>query len=417
MRMKPDAQALLATARDLLKNELVTALPANKKYEALMIANALAIAERHMAQGDSPHQEELSRLRQLFPDDPASGPEALLQLNKTLITVLKSGVLCQNPALKSKIYNHLKATALAEVAESNPKFLKTLYQPAKVRTKSRLVKPVRRLSKISTEKSSTLLVGITGVLMEDAPPFDPHCLRKQIFVMRHGAVSYFDAAGAPVRPEAVSLTDQGRQQVVAMARSFAGFPFDRVICSGLPRTQQTAEIILAAPPGGRKPPLVLDTRFQEIRLGRLRNVPPEQFESHIVYGLYAGEGPGGNGSGGEALSAFKARIQAAFCDLVTAEVSPWQSLLLVAHSAVNRALCCWATDSDSLQAFEQDEACVNLIEIDLCKISGKIKRKRLKLVNYTAYDPLKRALPQTELERTFAGYRPQKAVKDEQKQQ
>jgi len=160
MRMKPDAQALLATARDLLKNELVTALPANKKYEALMIANALAIAERHMAQGDSPHQEELSRLRQLFPDDPASGPEALLQLNKTLITVLKSGVLCQNPALKSKIYNHLKATALAEVAESNPKFLKTLYQPAKVRTKSRLVKPVRRLSKISTEKSSTLQVGM-----------------------------------------------------------------------------------------------------------------------------------------------------------------------------------------------------------------------------------------------------------------
>ena len=41
-----DAEDLMATARDALLNELLPALPKDRRYAALMIANAMAIAAR-----------------------------------------------------------------------------------------------------------------------------------------------------------------------------------------------------------------------------------------------------------------------------------------------------------------------------------------------------------------------------------
>ena len=36
--------------------------------------------------------------------------------------------------------------------------------------------------------------------------------RRRIYLMRHGAVAYFDDTGRPVAPETVPLTDEGRTQ-------------------------------------------------------------------------------------------------------------------------------------------------------------------------------------------------------------
>ena len=60
-------------------------------------------------------------------------------------------------------------------------------------------------------------------------------MRRRLYVMRHGAVSYFDA-GRPLKPEDVPLTVAGRDQAYAAASMLRGIGFDRVITSGLPRT-------------------------------------------------------------------------------------------------------------------------------------------------------------------------------------
>ncbi|BDG74947.1 DUF6285 domain-containing protein [Roseomonas fluvialis] len=53
LREPPDATDLLATARDVLLNELLPALPAEKAFAARMVANAMAIAAREAAQDDA----------------------------------------------------------------------------------------------------------------------------------------------------------------------------------------------------------------------------------------------------------------------------------------------------------------------------------------------------------------------------
>ena len=67
--------------------------------------------------------------------------------------------------------------------------------------------------------------------------------RRRIYLMRHGEVSYFPN-GQPVPPEGVTLNEAGRAQAHAAARALADVPFDRVITTGLPRTAETATIVL-----------------------------------------------------------------------------------------------------------------------------------------------------------------------------
>ena len=52
LREEPLAPDLLATAREVLLNELLPALPPDKAFAARMVANAMAIAAREGTQGD-----------------------------------------------------------------------------------------------------------------------------------------------------------------------------------------------------------------------------------------------------------------------------------------------------------------------------------------------------------------------------
>jgi hypothetical protein len=49
MRDRPEAPALLALARDVLVNDLLPLLPAERRLNARLVANCLAIAEREAA--------------------------------------------------------------------------------------------------------------------------------------------------------------------------------------------------------------------------------------------------------------------------------------------------------------------------------------------------------------------------------
>lgn len=70
---EPQATDLLATARDVLLNELLPALPADKAFAARMVANAMAIAGRAAAQDSAWEAATMASM----PGDPAEFAAAI----------------------------------------------------------------------------------------------------------------------------------------------------------------------------------------------------------------------------------------------------------------------------------------------------------------------------------------------------
>jgi broad specificity phosphatase PhoE len=70
--------------------------------------------------------------------------------------------------------------------------------------------------------------------------------RRRIYLLRHAEVAYFDEDGQPVAPDKVPLTPAGRHQAEQAGTALAGVRFDRVLTSGLPRTVETAHLVLTA---------------------------------------------------------------------------------------------------------------------------------------------------------------------------
>lgn len=204
--------------------------------------------------------------------------------------------------------------------------------------------------------------------------------RRRIYLMRHADVSYFDADGRPLDPRTVPLTAEGRSQALAAGKMLADVRFDLAVCSGLTRTVETARIVL----GERALPLADDRRLREVRGGRLAEVPPDALERTVAF-AYDGAGePDGGFIGGERWSEFATRVDEAWRDLVARD--DWTNLLVVAHDGVNRVLMSQVVGIGlaGLKAFEQDPACVNIIELDIR--DGSVERAYLRAVNIAAYD-------------------------------
>jgi hypothetical protein len=129
MRDQPTGEQLLATARALLRDELIPALPADKRHSALMIANAMAIAARQLKNGNDAEREELAALGELLaataPGAQAAGLRAALcQGNRQLCRWIREG-RADAGALREGVHRHLLRTIRHKVAESNPKALGT----------------------------------------------------------------------------------------------------------------------------------------------------------------------------------------------------------------------------------------------------------------------------------------------------
>jgi len=222
--------------------------------------------------------------------------------------------------------------------------------------------------------------------------------RHRIYLMRHGAVRYFDDAGKPVNPATVTLTEEGRAQAAAVGAALAAVPLDRVVCSALPRTQETAAIAC----DGRG--LVIEDvpDLSEIRGGRFTDIPRERIEAEIVYGFEAAAQPGARFAGGELIVDFERRVTNAFCGLL--DTPGWTNMLVAAHDAVNRVLLGWTCGAGlaAVGSFEQDMGCLNIIDVDL--VDGTIVRKLIKAVNLTPYNLAKLGLNRTSMEQVMAGY-------------
>lgn len=180
-----------------------------------------------------------------------------------------------------------------------------------------------------------------------------------------------------------------------MANLLADIPFDRAVVSGLPRTVETAHIVL----NGRNltPHVVGD--LEEIRGGdavaRARLSPPD-----YAYAMFRAAEPGECYAAGESFTAFVDRVLPAFGKITNDP--DWTKLLMVCHGGVNRAILTDITSGGlkAFGAFEQDSCCLNVIDVDNCLDTGAVIRRVLRAVNVTADDPIK----QTRQLMTMEGY-------------
>lgn len=127
MRDQPRGEDLLASAEALLRDELLPALPADKRQAGLMIARALGIAARQLQNGEAPEQQELASLaRLLAPTSETSEPAALCQqlqrANRQLGQLIRSGAADAGEN-RTQVVRHLLHIARQRVAESNPRYL------------------------------------------------------------------------------------------------------------------------------------------------------------------------------------------------------------------------------------------------------------------------------------------------------
>ena len=222
--------------------------------------------------------------------------------------------------------------------------------------------------------------------------------RRRIYLLRHGAVEYLNPDGTRVQDaRGVGLNAAGRVQAALMAELLRDVEFDRVVHSGLPRARETAEIVLG---DERAHALEAAPEFREIHIGHIDQVPPDRIERELAYGFEAAAAPGAGLARGEPFREFFDRVVAGFENLL--RQPGWSRLLLVAHGGTNRAILSWMARGglDSLASFEQDEGCLNVLDVDVG--NGEVLRRYVRVMNLTSYNLTKEGLYMTTLERIVA---------------
>ncbi|RJG07899.1 histidine phosphatase family protein [Noviherbaspirillum cavernae] len=181
--------------------------------------------------------------------------------------------------------------------------------------------------------------------------------------MRHGSVTYFDAAGKPYLPEQVPLNELGRAQATAAGKIFAleKLQFDRVIVSGLPRTVETATLVLEQ----TGQPIALEQwpELEEIKGGKLSAIPDEALKDAFV-GAFDGLVPEHKQFlGGESIGQLMDRVHPCI-DRLRADKS-WDTVLLVLHGGINRAILSYALTNQRLFLgnLAQTAGCINALDV------------------------------------------------------
>jgi broad specificity phosphatase PhoE len=182
-------------------------------------------------------------------------------------------------------------------------------------------------------------------------------VRRRIYLLRHGAVSYFGPDGRPVPPDDVGLNDQGRAQAEAARALLEPVRFDRVLSSGLARTVETARIVAPGADLEEWPEL------RELRGARLSGIPADRLEHEFVHAFHGVVPLDRPFLGGETIGELFDRVLPAV-DRVLA-TPDWDTLAAVLHGGVNRAILSYALTGERmfLGHFEQAPGCVNVLDV------------------------------------------------------
>ena len=226
--------------------------------------------------------------------------------------------------------------------------------------------------------------------------------RRRIYLMRHAEAAYVSPDGVVTDdPENVPLTATGREQAAVQGDILANIAFDRAICSGLPRTVETAGLVLGKSNHGA-PELERKPGMKEIRgLGGDRVWPSDPTAVKAILTDMAnpwasGSEPGALFLGGEAFDAFGTRISSGWQEIISDP--EWDTLLLVLHGAVNRMIfnLVHGVGWSGQVCVEQDNACINIIDID----DVEPPRYLVRGVNITGYNLNKYGIDRTNMEST-----------------
>ncbi|MEQ8265608.1 MAG: histidine phosphatase family protein [Parvibaculum sp.] len=239
--------------------------------------------------------------------------------------------------------------------------------------------------------------------------------RRRIYLMRHGHVDYFGpeimAAGGDTK--VVPLTPLGQEQAKTAGKALSHVALDRAICSGVPRTRQTAEFVLAAQEA-KAPFLEEEPALVEIHGGSFGKTSSRtELAAKMAYYFETAAEPGATMlDGGEVFGDALARAVGSVKRLL-AEPG-WHTALIAAHEGINRLILGWAATGCSLeralsavQSFEQDPACINVIDFDMVPaadggVGTEIQRSLIKSVNVTPYNYVKHGMNMTSLEAIFS---------------
>lgn len=239
--------------------------------------------------------------------------------------------------------------------------------------------------------------------------------RRRIYLMRHGHVDYFgrEIQAAAGDTKVVPLTPLGQEQAKAGGIALSHVRFDRAVCSGVPRTIQTATHVLASQPDDARPALEIEPDLIEIHGGGFIEAKSRaELAAQMAYHFELAGEPGATMlKGGEVFADAERRAVEAVKRLL-AEPG-WHTVLIAAHEGINRLILGWAalgaksSGLKAVQAFEQDPACINVIDFDMVpKADGglgtEIQRAIVKAVNVTPYNYVKHGMNMTSLEAIFA---------------
>ena len=225
--------------------------------------------------------------------------------------------------------------------------------------------------------------------------------RRRVYLMRHGSVTYFDEHGRPYEPDQVPLNEQGRAQASAAGRAFAErqVRFDRVIVSDLPRTIETARRVLAET--GQEAVLEEWPEFQEVRGGVLEDILDGDLEAAFT-GAFSCMAPEHRKFlDGESVGELIDRVHPVV-DRLRADPS-WDTVLLVLHGGVNRAVLSYAITGGQrffLGNLEQAPGCINVLDV-----GERADDWVVHAVNYAPLAPLQTASRLTTMEEVLHQYR------------
>lgn len=229
---------------------------------------------------------------------------------------------------------------------------------------------------------------------------------RRVYLMRHGDVEYYTREALQMHPDKRTLTARGREQAAAAGQLLAEVPFDRVVTSGLPRTVDTARIVLNQSVTTPPEDFEVCTGLLEIRGGPVLAVPADQLEQEFL-GIWLGVAtPDSSFLLGEPVATLVDRVTRSFEALL--DEPGWETMLLVGHGAVNRAILSWAlTDQPVfLGHLEQGTACVNVIDVAPLGTPRAATPRGLgvRAINLTPYDLLHEGARLSDIYRMYAQY-------------
>jgi broad specificity phosphatase PhoE len=223
-------------------------------------------------------------------------------------------------------------------------------------------------------------------------------MRRRLYLMRHAEVVYFEPDGTPIRQSTVPLTGRGREQARAAGRALKSVRFDRVVTSGLPRTKETAELVLAEL--DHPPDTPVDaSALVEPRGGDIAAIPDEELEEAFLNAFRGSSPREAKVLAGETIGSLLDRILPAFEEIFDAD-GEWDTMLAVLHAGVNRAIVSTALAGEPafFGHMEQAPACINILDHGPDWI--------VRAVNVTPYDPAHLGPRTTTMEELLAAYMP-----------